>query len=117
MIGKHLPKYITVMAQRIPINTQDDLIPCGEATGVANDKAYGHYTTDGPAILLALAQGGERLRETLLHESLHALIGQSAVGILIPDDNMEPFVSYFAPALLAFIRDNPHVVNFLMTSE
>lgn len=57
--------------------------------------------------------GFDKRRETLLHESLHALIAMTGLSKDALDDREENVVNRLAPALLQFIRDNPTLYSYL----
>lgn len=50
-----------------------------------------------------------RLRETVAHELLHALISVSGLNGLFKDDNEETFVTAISPYLADFLHDNLNV--------
>jgi hypothetical protein len=87
-------------------------VPEGEHT----HKAYGVYEEATQTITLDSDLSFEKARETLLHESLHAMF--SVVGL----DNLieasapglsEHIISTISPVMLAVIRDNPPLMRYL----
>lgn len=68
--------------------------------------------------ILRVGQSRASKRVTILHEILHAIIGESA---LKPDgrhkmvrDHEEAVVSTLAPWLLQVLRDNPKLIDYLL---
>lgn len=55
-------------------------------------------------------------RDTLLHEALHALLHE-CLFFGDNDAQEEEFVLRFTPRLLAFMQDNPRIVEFLVNEE
>lgn len=55
------------------------------------------------------------VRDTHLHEALHAVIHVYSLDDMIRDE--EEFVSRFTPALIALLRDNPQLVRLLLADE
>jgi hypothetical protein len=68
---------------------------------------------------ILLAPGNDWLveRETILHEALHAVWGQTYLDTKIPDDAAdsegEAIIRELAPRILALLRDNPQFVAYL----
>jgi hypothetical protein len=58
---------------------------------------------------VAGGQAPSMLRDTVLHEVMHAVF----VGMELSEDDEEKFVSRLTPVLLAVLRDNPKLVEFL----
>lgn len=65
-----------------------------------------------------VAQSVAAQRETLLHESLHAILWSAGGATLLglDDEHEERLVTLLSPWLLAMLRDNPAVVEFLLAS-
>ena len=61
-------------------------------------------------------QGAGSRRDTLLHESLHALLHESGGTKLldVDDDAEERLIRLLSPWLLMLLRDNPDLVAFLL---
>jgi hypothetical protein len=70
---------------------------------------------DQPAMVIALdkAQSPDRLKETFLHETLHALIYEVAPRDVLTFEEEEAVVRRLAPVMLLFLRENPAVYTFL----
>ena len=75
---------------------------------------YGETQIDRCEIRLAGKQGPSQLRETLLHESLHAMTSLAGLRVEWGEDRDESCVTRLAPILLDFLRRNPRVVEFLV---
>ena len=75
----------------------------------------GRCHPDHESIQLASQQADNQKRDTLLHESIHAIIAQGMSASLKELDKMleETLVSFLAPRLLALMRDNPRLVEYL----
>lgn len=58
---------------------------------------------------------GAMQRETLLHETLHAIFFHNGTGWDIDDAVEESIVRRLSPALYAFICDNPEVVKWVQS--
>lgn len=57
--------------------------------------------------------GYDRLRETFLHENLHAIITKANLHHDLLATNEEAVVARLSPLLLQWLRDNPTAVEFL----
>lgn len=98
---------------KVVIVKQDDLIHDNES-GDEDDRfhrAYGVYDPAGPIIWLDTASGPERMKATLVHESLHALINAAHMAMDPADE--EEMVGRLAPIILDFIRVNRGAVAYL----
>lgn len=110
-----VPTKVTVYEQVVPVVVVNDLrvttqdCDCGEEH---RNEAYGMFDPDGPAIILSDGQGWERLRETLLHENVHALLQFTGLTETLGGRD-EEFASRLAPALLCWLRANRKVVKWL----
>lgn len=62
-------------------------------------------------ILVARGHAPSQLRDTVLHEVLHAIWAQC--GLEFEHDDQERVVASMSPRLLACLRDNPELVAFL----
>lgn len=79
----------------------------------ADPDLYGRTVERRLTILLAPGSAPSQLRDTLVHELLHAIWSQCALGDLTDDDGQERVVGSLAPWLLGALRDNPELVAFL----
>jgi len=75
----------------------------------------GSCRPDVESVLLAMDQAPGQKRDTLLHESLHAIVRQGFGSTFEAVDKAfeEQVVSFFAPRILALLRDNPRLVAYL----
>ena len=109
-MARRLPKQVRVLGMRIFVETQPELE--FENEHGEPHKAYGMFFPGYPGIVLNTDNGPERMKYTLVHEVLHAIVNQT--NILTEDE--EALVSRMAPALLDFIRDNKAAVAYLQES-
>jgi hypothetical protein len=68
---------------------------------------FGHLNHKTGDIYVGLDMNGSQQRDTLIHETMHAVLMQ-----LAHDD--EYLVHRIAPALLGFMQANPQWVEFIM---
>ena len=73
--------------------------------------------SDDTEIIYDPAQAGSILRETLLHEALHAVFSQTELDRVYSDEEEERIVWSLAPRLLSLLRDNPRFVEWLKEEE
>jgi hypothetical protein len=83
-------------------------------------SANGICLEDQLVIMLAPDNAMHREQETLLHECLHAVWGQTFMDVKYPDEESdsegEAIIRELAPRILALLRDNPKLVEFLVRS-
>lgn len=72
---------------------------------------YGRTRARQASIELDMEQAPTQLRDTLLHEVIHA--GLTNVGLSLSTDDEERIVRGITPWLLAALRDNSRLVEFL----
>ena len=109
------------MSQRIAIESAESLhVPCGPEDGEGDadhgHAAYGVYERGAQTITLDSKMGAEMMRETFLHESLHAMFALGRLDTVLDNEAhgiAEHLVATLAPILLDFIRSNPDAVEFL----
>lgn len=104
-----LPSYITVGGQYITLTQTDGPLLMHEHEGDDHAEAYGMYDSTAQAIFLGV-QSDERMRETLVHESLHAMLRSAKVD---EPKTEEDLVDRIAPLLLGWLRTNPNLIDFL----
>lgn len=76
--------------------------------------ALGITMWEGATILVKPGLPDILKKEVVLHEVLHGIIAVSNIqGPLRSNDNEEQVVAILAPWLLAVLRDNPRLVEFL----
>ena len=91
--------------------------PLCEVADVDYGVTYPHRTQ----ILLHPNQSPSVLRDTALHETLHALFDDSGLsdyvnapaGATVSKEQEELVIRHLTPALLRLLRDNPKLVAFL----
>lgn len=127
-----LPKSMRLLTQKIVVTTEPDLHARFEDTSPKSETdrdgdgephihaCYGVYSEAEQSITLDAGLHFERQRETLLHESLHAMLAVGQLDALMAG-SMEGFdehlVSALAPILLSWMRDNPDVVVYLIECQ
>lgn len=113
---RRLPTSVRVGGLRIGIGKVPNLTHDNgdEESGDRHHRAYGVFEPGGPAIWLDQSSGPERLKATLVHEVVHALINTARLNML-PDEE-EEFVGRLSPLLLDFIRANVGAVAYLQES-
>lgn len=102
-----LPKFLRLLSARIEVVLQDEL------THGDGAPCYGIYDTDAMVIWLRTEDTRERRKVSLLHESLHAMIGVSNMAAA---ESEEEAVNRLAPLLLDFLRTNKAAVAYLQES-
>lgn len=98
-----VPQQVTVGPFRYRIVVDDGRIP---------DGLYGVCDKGQQVIALHPFQGEVRSRVTLLHEVLHACADVAGVD---DDKAEERVVTVLAPVLLAVLRGNPRLVDWLVS--
>lgn len=78
-------------------------------------RDYGWTEPRRLLITLAPRQAAGQLRDTLLHEVLHACWSQCALDV--DADTEERIVGALAPWLLLTLRENSELVEFLLAAE
>ena len=101
-----LPRSVKLLSQVIPVASIAHL-------SHENEECHGLYSPDGPSISVNRADGSERKRATLVHESLHAMFNASQLGAQAADDE-EELVARLAPILLSWMRENRPMVEYLL---
>lgn len=109
-----LPANVRVLGQQFQVKviTRDESMARG-----ADYHAVGHNDLNKQIITV---RGPEDLSphqavDTLLHEVLHAMTHIFHLDPLFAGDGDEDFVATFAPALLHTLRDNPLLVEALLS--
>jgi len=80
---------------------------------------YGETDHLQTEIRLNSGQSQDSLRDTVLHEVLHAVLWISGANKLLTldDDAEERLTRLLAPWLLTLLRDNPRLLAFLIASD
>lgn len=76
-------------------------------------RLIGQSNPERQTITLRPSVASMCLRDTLLHEVLHAICSLTGVSKDLEDDEEEKAVNRIAPALLDVLRRNPALVEFL----
>lgn len=76
-------------------------------------ELLGERENEQTEILIQADQSLGCMRDTLLHECLHAVVFCSGHGYQLEHDEEERLVRRLAPWLLGLVRDNPKLVRFL----
>jgi hypothetical protein len=79
------------------------------------EDLYGTTDPDTQTIFMHSRLSHDRARVTLLHEILHACF--HAADYPLSHKREEKAVSALAPVLLAVLRDNPHIVTYLIEEQ
>lgn len=113
-----LPDQIVVLGQRFRVEIQvNPMHGIGPEFPEAGTNVMG--ACDRELQLIVIRGGGaqteDKARETLLHETLHAVIGTARIPPFGDHDDEETLVGALAPVLLAVIRDNPALVAALIS--
>ena len=112
MAVKGAPRHTRIMGQRFTIGVHKNLaVEHPSVVGQTLD-ILGMCDNDSQMIALDPEQGPDKLRETYLHEHLHAMVGLAGMRDML-GTNEEDVVKRLSPILLQFLRDNPRVYTFL----
>lgn len=104
--GAKRPQGVTVGPRRYAV-VVDDVVTGGH-------EAHGLCQAEWERITLSPNQGPATMRESLLHEVLHACFHDAApFGALIGDAKEEKVCAHVAPRLLDTLRRNPALVAYL----
>lgn len=79
-----------------------------------NEVLYGRYDERTATIMVDTNCHLDVLKETLVHELLHAIIKQT--NSTMSDDDEESLVRSLSPLLYGVLKNNPQLVDYLMTS-
>ena len=112
---RRLPKFLRIGALRTIVTVEENLHVDGDDPhDVGPVRAYGVFDPAIPIITLDSANGSERMKHTLVHESLHAML--SSAHVLMDPDDEEAMVGRLTPVLLGFLRSNVGAVLYLQES-
>ena len=85
----------------------------------SNLPFHGETTTDNKEICISTAHSEQEVRDTVMHEFLHAIM-EDLFESLFPEldetaagKKEEAFVRLLTPRMLQFIKDNPKWINYL----
>ena len=105
------PNKLRLLSSDIPVVWSVDRI--AEASRKEGEPLYGFYH-DGEIVI---DPGVRHVRDTLLHETLHALIAQTGLSESpgpLHGESEEQVVRALTPLLLHVMRENPRLVQFLV---
>lgn len=108
-----IPRYLQVGPHRYRI-----VVDAGAASELSVD--LGETSTVLARIVVHPGQARTQLRDTLLHEALHALLdtaGLTAPGTYLTlhdHDDQERLIASLSPLLLDTLRRNPALLTFLL---
>lgn len=108
-----MPRRTTILGQRIWVQMHKNLAVEHPSVVGEHIDLLGLCDGDAQRIRIDPAQGPDKLRETYLHEHLHAMIGLVGMRDDLQDGVEEDIVKRLAPILLLFLRENPRVYTFL----
>jgi hypothetical protein len=114
---RRLPKFLRIGGLKHTVEKVDDLaIESGHGAedGILYHRAYGTYEPGPLNISIDPSSSAERIKVTLMHETLHAIINTARLGMVPADE--EEFVGRISPLLLDFIRSNRGAILYLQES-
>lgn len=107
---RRLPKFIRVLGLKVALGQDWGL---SYEDGGHSHSAWGLYDGDAPRVWLAKEAGVERVKATLVHEALHAMLSIAHIDEV---DGEEELVTRLAPILHDFIRSNRGAIAYLQES-
>jgi Zn-dependent peptidase ImmA (M78 family) len=96
---------------------QDVEVVASKDASLFNRDGMGRSLTKSGKLVIADDMPKTVKDSTLMHELLHYILGTNDVDRLIKDGMEEIVVSVLANSLLAWMRDNPRMVNSLMYNQ
>lgn len=90
-----------------------------DKSGIVGDHAENRGSTQNETLSIVLdgRLARSHLRQTLLHEVLHAVWDQTALTATDVQDDQELVVQALAPVLLDVLCRNPSLVEFLLDAD
>jgi Zn-dependent peptidase ImmA (M78 family) len=116
------------MPTKVKIGTQNWTIVerSADLDDALSSSAYGYTLTRSSTIVIDAGATPSRKRQTLLHELLHA-IRYSFGNMIVPSSNDDEskttdawehyFIGIYEEGVLAILRDNPAVTEYLLSQE
>ena len=104
---------VRILGQKVDVVIVEDL---EVTTGSVTSGANGAYSNTHNLIELDKGQSPERMRVTLMHECLHALLDAGGIDDLLNahhDDLDEQVVGRLAPLMFSWLRENPTALAYL----
>ena len=86
----------------------------GDGDDAKHYDVLGLCRSDAQVITIATEQGPDRLRETFLHEHLHAMFDAAGLRDTLTFDQDESVAKRLAPILLQFLRVNRQALFFML---
>lgn len=86
----------------------------GKACRDQGSNLFGSCDHPSLKIVVDPEQAAGQARESLLHETLHALVTLTGLGDEWGERKEEAFCRRFSPALLGLLRDNRGLVDYLL---
>lgn len=118
-----MPSTVTLLTQTILVATAPNLMhdPHPDEAHEEDDDHHGHrafgvYNAADQTITLDDGLGGERARETFIHENLHAIFNAAAVDSILDGESLglaEHIVGNVSPVLFAWLRENPEAIAWI----
>lgn len=108
-----LPRHVCILGQHYAIEVVDHPTAALDPDSAESHSALGTCDRTGNRIILRGTLGDDKARETLLHETLHAIVGTTRMELWQGDDE-EKVVAQLAPVLLDVLRSNPRLVDALL---
>lgn len=84
-----------------------------------SSSILGETDTDNDLILIRKDQSKANLRDTLIHELLHAVLfaGGISKALDFDHDKEEKLVVLLSPWINALIQDNPELIDYLLAAK
>ena len=117
------PTELHIMSQHWAVRHVTDrdelLIYGGEDENEVGKNAMGlsNSGTHEITIRTAPSVSPEAERDTLLHEAIHALLAHTGLDQEMSDSRAERLICRLTPAILSLMRENPHLVSYLMEDQ
>jgi hypothetical protein len=104
------PRVVKVGPYQYTVNAFDSLAELtSQSAGVNFNKTEVHYDP---------AQSPGQMRDSILHELLHCIIYETHIRKEIgSEEDEEKLVWTLSPRILALLRDNPRLVQYLTETE
>ena len=125
-MARRRPRSMKVMGQRFAIEWTNHLTAdASEVYGHEDQEGeldlLGHCLSDQNVVALNIEQGADRAKETLLHETLHALFNKTRMtkgaGGDVAHNLEEDIVARLGAPLLLWLRENRAIVAYLQEAS
>lgn len=121
------PRVIHLLTQRIRVVQHANLvIPVEHAPHAATEGAIveggiislnGLASLDNGELYIDKSLGADKMRETLLHESMHFVTTLAGLKLEYDAGTEEAIVKRITPILLSLLRENPNLVEYLTSRD